>query len=104
MNGLRITEDALRDLDEGYWFYDLQERGLGDYFAASLRADIEGLCVSAGIHREIYRDYHRLLSKTFPFGIFYTFEGGVAIVWAVVDLRHDPVWIRNRLELGPAPF
>jgi len=44
-----------------------------------------------------YRDYHRLLSKVFPDGIFYTLEQERAVVWAVVDLRRSPEWIRQRL-------
>ena len=48
---IRILEAARQDLDEGYAFYESQEDGLGDYFIASVRADIEGLRISAGIHR-----------------------------------------------------
>jgi len=96
---VRISEDALQDLNEGFLFYEAQEQGLGDYFAACLRGDIEGLGVSAGIHRTVYRDYHRLLSKVFPYGIFYTVEDACAVVWAVVDLRRDPEWIRQKLNL-----
>ena len=51
----------------------------------------------AGIHRVVYRDYHRLLSRVFPFGIFYTMEDEAPVVWAVVDLRRDPECIRRRL-------
>ena len=54
---VRISEDALEDLDDGFFFYEAQEVGFGDYFAACLRADIERLKVSAGIHRVVYRDY-----------------------------------------------
>jgi hypothetical protein len=100
---LRISEDALLDLDDGFWFYELQEAGLGDYFAACLRADIESLRISAGVHPILYRDHHRLLSRTFPFGVFYTFADDIATIWAVIDLRHDPAWIRSRLEPGPEP-
>jgi hypothetical protein len=53
--------------------------------------------VSAGIHRIVYHDYHRLLSRVFPYGIFYTIEQESAIVWAVIDLRRDPAWIRAHL-------
>ncbi len=95
---LRISEDALQDLNEGFLFYEAQEEGLGDYFATCLRADIESLRVHAGIHRMVYRNFHRLLSRVFPYGIFYTVEDGAAIVWAVVDLRRDPAWIRQRLN------
>lgn len=95
---LRISADALADLNDGFLFYEAQQAGLGDYFATCLRADIEGLRVYAGIHRVVYRDYHRLLSRVFPYGIFYTIEGDTAVIWAVIDLRRDPEWIRARLR------
>jgi hypothetical protein len=95
---VRISEDALADLNGGFLFYEAQEEGLGDYFASCLRADIEGLRVHAGSHRVVYRDYHRLLSRVFPYGIFYTLEGECAVVWAVIDLRRNPEWIRGRLK------
>jgi hypothetical protein len=98
MRDVQISADALEDLNNGYLFYEAQEPGLGEYFAACLRADIEGLRVSAGIHRVVYRDYHRLLSKVFPYGIFYTIEQECGVVWAVVDLRRSPEWIRQRLK------
>jgi hypothetical protein len=94
---IRISEDALRDLKDGFVFYEMQEAGLGDYFASCLRADIESLRVYGGIHRVVYQDYHRLLSKVFPYGVFYTMERGCAVVWAVIDLRRDPEWIRRKL-------
>ncbi len=61
-----ISDDALQDLNDGFLFYEAQQKGLGEYFSACLRADIEGLKVSAGIHRLVYGDYYRLLSKVFP--------------------------------------
>jgi plasmid stabilization system protein ParE len=98
MIGVRVSEDALQDLNDGFLFYEAQEAGLGDYFAACLKADIEGLKVSAGVHRAVYHDYHHLLSKVFPYGIFYTLEAEDAVVWAVIDLRRDPAWIRGKLK------
>lgn len=68
------------------------------YFLSCLRNDIEGLKVTAGSHRIVYRDYRRLLSRVFPYGIFYTFEQDNADIWAVVDLRRDPEWIRQHLR------
>jgi plasmid stabilization system protein ParE len=97
MMQVRISEDAQQDLDDGFLFYETQEVGLGDYFVACLRADIESLKIFGGVHRVVYADYHRLLSKVFPYGIFYTVEGGAAVVWAVLDLRKDPEWIREKL-------
>jgi plasmid stabilization system protein ParE len=95
---IRISDDALHDLNEGFLFYETQQSGLGDYFVTCLRADIEGLRLTAGVHRVVYRDYHRLLSRVFPYGIFYTRGNEEVVVWAVIDLRRDPDWIRARLN------
>ena len=78
-------------------FYDAQQPGLGDYFVTCLRADIENLRLTAGVHRIVYRDYYRLLSRVFPHGVFYTRQADEVVVWAVIDLRRDPSWIRGRL-------
>jgi hypothetical protein len=94
---ISISEDALEDLENGFQFYERQESGLGDYFATCLRADIDGLRITAGIHRVAYKDYHRLLSHVFPYAVYYTLNGETATVWAVIDCRKDPEWIRERL-------
>lgn len=95
---VKISEDAVEDLNDGWRFYEAQQGGLGEYFASCLRAEIEGLRLYAGIHRMVYRDYHRVVSRVFPYGIFYTVDDDTAVVWAVIDLRRDPAWIRQRLD------
>jgi plasmid stabilization system protein ParE len=94
---VRLSGDALDDLNEGFRFYEAQEPGLGDYFLSHLRADIDGLKISAGIHRRPYRHLHRLLSRSFPYSIFYEFNAEEALVVAVVDCRRDPEWIDAHL-------
>ena len=95
---IQISEDAVDDLNEGFLFYYAQESKLGDYFTSCLQADIEGLRFTAGIHRVIEDDYHRLLSRVFPYGIFYTIDSGTATIWAIVDLRRESEWIRAKLR------
>lgn len=97
---VRISDEALQDLADGFWFYEAQEPGLGDYFACCIKGDIEGLKVTGGIHRQVYEDYLRLLSRVFPYAIYYTFRDDEAVVWAVVDCRRDPAWIHSHLEAG----
>ena len=95
---IRISDDALEDLASGFWFYESQEAGLGDYFSSQLKADIQRLQVTAGIHRQAHTDYYRLLSQVFPYAVYYTLDEGVVDVWAVVDCRRNPEWIRRHLE------
>jgi len=45
-----ISSDAEADLAEGYWFYERQSPGLGDYFRSCLIADIDSLSYYGGIH------------------------------------------------------
>jgi hypothetical protein len=56
------------------------------------------LKTTAGIHRQTYKDYHRLLSRVFPHGMHYTFQKNEGIIWAVIDCRRHPEWIRQQLN------
>jgi hypothetical protein len=94
---LEILDQAVEDLIEGFHFYEDQQPGLGSYFLTNLFGDIESLRLYGGVHRQAYRSYHRLLSKRFPFAVFYKVEQEIVFVHAVVDCRRDPAWIRKRL-------
>lgn len=94
---IEILDQAVTDLIEGFHFYEDQQAGLGSYFLTNLYADIESLQLYAGIHRKAYRKYHRLLSKRFPFAVFYAVQDETVYIHAVVDCRRNPAWIRRRL-------
>ena len=95
---IEILDLAGLDILEGFHFYETQETGLGAYFLNSIYSDIESLRIYAGIHRQPHKNYHRLLSKRFPFAIYYTVSGETAFIHAVVDCRRDPAWIRGKLK------
>jgi hypothetical protein len=59
-------------------------------------ADIDSLMFYAGIHATAY-GYHRMLSKVFPFIVYYSLQGDRVTVVAVIDARRNPSWIRKRL-------
>ena len=69
-----ILPSARDDLSDGFEFYERQQAGLGDYFQESLFSDIESLQLYAGIHPKWF-GYHRLLSKRFPYAVYYDQEG-----------------------------
>ena len=94
---VRILDEAEQDLVDGFQFYESQSKGLGDYFLDSLFSDIDSLHIYAGIHA-LHFGCHRLLSKRFPFAIYYHVENEIARVYAILDCRRNPAWIRDRLE------
>ena len=95
---IEILDRAEDDLVSGFTFYEDQQRGLGAYFRESLLADIDRLRIPGGIRRVVYRNYHRALSKQFPFAIFYTVSRETVLVHAVVDCRRKPAWIKEHLK------
>jgi len=70
-------------------FYAKHGESLGTYFLDSLFSDIDSLELFGGIHRKLF-GYHRLLSKRFPYAIYYKLDGDVVVVWRVLDCRQRP--------------
>ncbi len=95
-----VLDEAERDLDDGYWFYENQEEGVGACFLRQVLNDLESLPSYARIHQVWFGKYHRMLSRRFPFGVYYTVADSEIRVHAVLDMRQDPASIRRRLQVG----
>ena len=93
---VRILGEAEQDLIDGFRFYEVQEPGLGSYFLDSLFSDIDSLQLYAGIHPR-YFGHYRLLSRRFPFAVYYRVKGKTAWIHAVLDCRRDPALTEQRL-------
>ncbi len=98
---IEILGAARQDLLDGYRFYERRAEAVGAYFVDTLISDIDSLIVTAGVHPTHFGGYYRLLSKRFPFAIYYRVENQTARVYAVLDCRRSPAWIRNRLTEPP---
>lgn len=94
---IRVLTSARRDLIDGFRFYEQQSEGIGGYFLDSLYSDIESLLVCAGVHPLHFGKYHRLLSKRFPFAVYYRMQSDNILVYAILDCRRSPASIRSRL-------
>jgi len=92
-----VLETALDDLEDGFLFYERQAPGLGNYFLDTLWADIDSLQIYAGIQVEL-SGYYRLLSKRFPYAVYYKVEGDEICVRAVLDCRQNPRRTNHRLR------
>ena len=95
---IKILSSASQDLIDGYWFYEKQSEELGAYFLDTLFSDIDSLAIYAGIHPIYFDKYNRLLSKRFPFAIYYRVKNDTTFVYAVLDCRRSPAWIRKKLK------
>jgi plasmid stabilization system protein ParE len=96
---VRILESAWQDLRQGYAFYEEREPGVGEYFLDQLFSEIDSLSLHAGIH-PLRHGCYRMLSRKFPYAVYYNIDQGEAVVRGVLDCRRDPLWIRRRLSQG----
>ncbi|MFO1475246.1 MAG: type II toxin-antitoxin system RelE/ParE family toxin [Verrucomicrobiota bacterium] len=97
---LALLTAAIEDLADGRDFYEQQGEGLGDYFQDSLFSDINSLKLYGGIHRSVH-GFHRLLSKRFPYAIYYLVHGeDRVVVYRVLDCRQNPRRISDALKPG----
>ena len=96
IKSVQILSEAENDLEEGREFYANQGNKLGDYFWDTLLSDMESLVLFAGIHQKEF-GFYRMVSKRFPYAIYYEVSGDVASVVAVLPIRRDPVWIKSKM-------
>jgi hypothetical protein len=94
---IKILNDALNVIAKAFLFYVNQKDNLGEYFLDSIMSDIESLYIYYGIHFKI-KDYFRVLSKRFPFAIYYKFDKNFIYIYAVLDCRQNPILLNTRLE------
>ena len=96
IKNIQILSEAEADLEDGRFFYESQENGIGNYFWDSLISDIESLVIYGGVHSKVY-GYHRMTSKRFPYSIYYSIKADTAYVVAVLPERKNPTWAAQKL-------
>jgi hypothetical protein len=87
---IKILKSAYNDLQKGRNFYTAQGENIGEYFFDSLFSDIDSLVLYGGIHQKIF-GFHRQLSHTFPYAIYYKIDHQEnIIVYRILDCRQNP--------------
>jgi len=92
---LRISDEALDDIDEALLWYEFRKQDLGEEFFKYLKAGFKNIQDFPLSYEKIFDNVRRCAFKKFPFSIFYrlndiTFE---ILVFAVFHNSRDPnVW------------
>jgi len=92
-----VSREEVEDLEEGWTFYETRQAGIGNYFWDSLLSDMESLSIFAGVHAKQY-GFFRMLSRRFPYGIYYDIDQDTAYVVAILPMRRDTAWIKARVR------
>jgi hypothetical protein len=94
---LSLTELSQKDIYESQEFYEKQSQNLGIYFYDSIICDLDALKFYAGIHQK-YFGFYRMLTKRFPYAIYYDIEDDMVIVHAVLHTKKNLKLIEERLS------
>jgi len=86
---VRLTKDAIKDLDKAAQFYEGIESGLGTYFFNAILNDLEALEFFGGLHQQRF-GYYAYPAKRFPFFIYYDLTDSIVDVVAILDTRENP--------------
>ena len=97
MSELVFLLSADADIQTAYEFHEAVQSGRGEVFMRHLDVAFGQIRNFPSIAPLFHESYRRLLIHGFPYGIFYSLEGGRIIVSGVMDLRQDPGAIRRRL-------
>ena len=85
---LVIRPEAEADALEAYRWYSEQLPGLGDDFLAEIDRALESIRANPEAHRKLHREFRRVLTRRFPYAVFYARFGATASSCLPFSTRH----------------
>lgn len=92
----RFDADALAEFISAGRYYNQQVPGLGDDFVDEVESGIIKILATPAAWRILEDDVRRFLIGRFPYGIYYTVESEVVLIWAIKHLHRDPDYWQDR--------
>jgi plasmid stabilization system protein ParE len=83
-----VASDA--DVEAAFEWYESEQSGLGLEFLDEVRAAYTRILEGPLKYQELRSGIRRALTRRFPYGIYFSVEGELIIVIAVIDTARDP--------------
>lgn len=95
--GLLSEPRAALDVEAAFAWYENERPGLGLEFLGELRAAYNRIAGGPFGYRDVRSGIRRALLKRFPYAVYFTIDGDVVVVVAVLHVSRDPAeWQRRR--------
>ena len=88
---------ARDELNEAVTFYNLRHPGLGDELASEVEQALERIERNPVAFPRLSRHVRRCRIPRFPYSVLYQVREREILVVAVMHLRRDPTYWRNRI-------
>lgn len=93
---LFIRPEAEADALEAYRWYNEQLPGLGGEFLGEIDRALENIRANPEAHRKLHREFRRVLTRRFPYAVFYALRDNRIVVFAILHTARDPRLWRKR--------
>ena len=95
--GLIIRPEAEADIAQAFKWYEAQVPGLGSQFLFVLDAGFNSILRNHLIYPEVYKTVRRVLTRRFPFAVFFIAEEARIVVLSVFHVKRNPDEWKRRL-------
>ena len=96
MKAVKFHPDAESEMITAAAYYEGQQPGLGRRFLASVQDAVNRIMLNPELYPIVELDVYLCLTKTFPFGVLFRNQLGKIVIMAVMHLRRDPNYWKNR--------
>lgn len=97
---LIIRPEAEKDIQGAFGWYEDRVAGLGREFLRCVDASIAQINRAPVTYPIIHQNIRRILTRHFPFGVFYIIIGHKIVELAVLHARRDPSLWQKRKSRG----
>jgi toxin ParE1/3/4 len=91
-----VREEAQREVQEAFEYYEEKSKGLGFEYMRSLDAAIQLIKRNPDSYQKIHNEIRRVLLRKFPYAVFYLAKGTKVIIIAVFHQRRSETgWLKR---------
>jgi plasmid stabilization system protein ParE len=85
------------DVESAFEWYETEEAGLGLEFLEKLRAAYLHILENPFGYQELRAGIRRALTRQFPYAVYFSIEGDMVLVLAVLHTARDPAEWQRRI-------
>ena len=100
MRRYKIESDSVveADIEAAFDWYEGEELGLGLEFLEEVRSAYDRILDRPFKYQDLRSGIRRALTRRFPYAIYFSIEGEVIVILAVLHTARDPVEWQRRIQ------
>jgi plasmid stabilization system protein ParE len=98
---LKVSDFARKELEEGIFFYELHQIGLGKRFKSEVRNTINRIKKFPNTWPVERREVRKCFVHKFPYKVLYSIQKQIIVILAIAHQHRKPDYWINRLKELP---